>query len=120
MSTSCSHSYSPAKLLELSQTDLSCRGLLANAILLVFYASPLSTVAEVVSTRSSASLYAPLCAMNVVNGLLWVTYGYVRPSCVQPDLSKCCYSQRHRQLSGGIRVSAAQELCSAAVLAMFS
>ncbi|KAK9808574.1 hypothetical protein WJX73_010693 [Symbiochloris irregularis] len=51
-------------------------GLLANLILLIFYAAPLSTVAEVFRTRSSASLYWPLSLMNVINGALWVTYGY--------------------------------------------
>lgn len=32
-------------------------------------------LAEVLRTRSSASLYLPFAAMNVVNGLLWTTYG---------------------------------------------
>lgn len=54
-------------------------GLLANFILLIFYAAPLSTVAQVFKTRSSASLYWPLCLMNVINSTLWVVYGYAAP-----------------------------------------
>lgn len=44
-------------------------------ILLVFYSAPLSALAEVLRSRCSASLYLPFAAMNVVNGLLWTTYG---------------------------------------------
>jgi hypothetical protein len=44
-------------------------------ILLIFYSAPLSALAEVLRTRCSASLYLPFAAMNVVNGLLWTTYG---------------------------------------------
>lgn len=50
-------------------------GFTANAILLIFYAAPLSTVLEVVRTRSSATLNLPLSVMNVVNGSLWLVYG---------------------------------------------
>jgi solute carrier family 50 protein (sugar transporter) len=45
------------------------------AILLLFYASPLSTVVEVVRSRSSDSLHLPLSVMNIVNGSLWLVYG---------------------------------------------
>eukprot|EP00877_Chromochloris_zofingiensis_P005579 jgi/Chrzof1/15021/Cz09g24080.t1 len=44
-------------------------------ILLIFYTAPLSAVAEVLKTRSSATLYLPFACMNVVNGLLWFAYG---------------------------------------------
>lgn len=50
-------------------------GVTANVVLLVYYCAPLTTVKEVLMTRSSASLYWPLCMMNVLNGLLWVGYG---------------------------------------------
>jgi hypothetical protein len=53
----------------------SCRGCTTVLILLIFYSAPLSALAEVFRTRSSASLYLPFAAMNVVNGLLWTTYG---------------------------------------------
>ena len=45
------------------------------AILLLFYSAPLSTILEVVRTRSSATLNLPLSVMNVVNGSLWLVYG---------------------------------------------
>ena len=49
-------------------------GLLVNGILLVSYAAPLSTVADVFKTQSAASLYFPLCAMNLLNGVCWAIY----------------------------------------------
>jgi len=30
---------------------------------------------QVFRTRSAASLYAPICGMNLLNGLLWTAYG---------------------------------------------
>lgn len=54
-----------------------CRGITANVVLLIYYSAPLTTVKEVLVSRSSASLYWPLCMMNVLNGLLWVGYGRV-------------------------------------------
>lgn len=50
-------------------------GITANVVLLIYYSAPLTTVKEVLVTRSSSSLYWPLCMMNVLNGLLWVGYG---------------------------------------------
>jgi len=50
-------------------------GITSNVVLLVYYCAPLTTVKEVLVTRSSASLYWPLCLMNVLNGSLWVGYG---------------------------------------------
>ena len=38
------------------------------AILIIFYAAPLSTCLEVLRTRCSASLNLPLSVMNVING----------------------------------------------------
>ena len=48
---------------------------LPAAILLIFYASPLSTLLEVLRTRCSASLNLPLSVMNVINGSLWLVSG---------------------------------------------
>ena len=45
-------------------------------ILLVFYSAPLSALAEVVRTRSSAALNPPLALMSIVNGALWSAYGW--------------------------------------------
>lgn len=50
-------------------------GFTSNAILIIFYAAPLSTCLEVLRTRCSASLNLPLSVMNVINGSLWVVYG---------------------------------------------
>lgn len=48
----------------------------ANLILVAYYASPLSTVALVVRTRSSASLHPGMVTMNLINGALWTSYGF--------------------------------------------
>ena len=38
---------------------------------LVYYGAPLSTMAEVIKTRNSASILLPLTLMNLINALLW-------------------------------------------------
>lgn len=38
-------------------------------ILIIFYTAPLSVLAEVLSTRSSATLYLPFAVMNLVRTL---------------------------------------------------
>eukprot|EP00887_Chlorella_sp_A99_P007766 scaffold20.g7766.t1 len=53
-------------------------GFTANAILLMYYAAPLSTILTVVRTRNSSSLFFPLAIMNSVNGTLWLIYGIAR------------------------------------------
>ncbi|KAL3130843.1 hypothetical protein ABBQ38_000175 [Trebouxia sp. C0009 RCD-2024] len=50
-------------------------GITANVVLLIYYSAPLTTIKQVIVTRSSASLYWPLCMMNVLNGILWFGYG---------------------------------------------
>lgn len=50
-------------------------GFVTVAILLVFYASPLSVLARVLRSRNSASLQLPFAGMNAINGLLWAAYG---------------------------------------------
>lgn len=50
-------------------------GSTAVAVLGVYYAAPLATLAKVVRERSSSSLHWPLCLMNAVNGSLWFAYG---------------------------------------------
>ena len=50
-------------------------GFTANAILLIYYAAPLSTIVAVVRTRSAATLHLPLAVMQIVNGGLWLGYG---------------------------------------------
>ena len=50
-------------------------GYVANVLLLLYYAAPLSTLAKVVRQKSSASINVPLSFMSVVNGGLWSSYG---------------------------------------------
>ena len=52
-----------------------CAGLVANFILLCYYAAPLSTVAAVVRSRDASSISGPLVLVNAGNGLLWTVYG---------------------------------------------
>lgn len=50
-------------------------GFTANAILLMYYAAPLSTIITVLSTKSAATLHWPLAVMQIFNGGLWLGYG---------------------------------------------
>ncbi len=60
-----------------SNVDLTCRGFAAVILQVLYYAAPLSTFGEVISKKSSASLYPPGCFMNTVNSALWAIYGLV-------------------------------------------
>lgn len=62
------------RLESLSQRKL-CAGLVANFILLCYYAAPLSTVASVIKARDASSISGPLVMVNAGNGLLWTVYG---------------------------------------------
>lgn len=57
-------------------TAVSAWGCVTVGILLVFYAAPLSSVAEVLRSRSSAALNEPLAFMAIINGGLWASYGW--------------------------------------------
>lgn len=59
---------------EEEDTKALVAGYTAVFVLLCFYAAPLSTMAQVLRTRSSASLYLPSSIMACVNGSLWVAY----------------------------------------------
>ena len=63
-------------------------GGLCSAAALVMYAAPLSTVLEVVRTRSSASLSWPLCVAATLNAAMWTTYGVAvkDPSILVPNI----------------------------------
>lgn len=50
-------------------------GYVANGLLLLYYASPLTTMSKVIKDKSSASLNWPVSFMNVMNGSLWLVYG---------------------------------------------
>jgi uncharacterized protein with PQ loop repeat len=64
-------------------------------ITLIYYAAPLSSMAEVIKTRNSASILLPLTLMNTLNAALWATYGVV---CVW--LLNCCLSCRLSLMCG--------------------
>ncbi|KAI8471974.1 MAG: sugar efflux transporter for intercellular exchange-domain-containing protein [Monoraphidium minutum] len=51
-------------------------GFVTVGILLIFYAAPLSSIAEVLRARNSAALNEPLALMAVLNGSLWGAYGW--------------------------------------------
>jgi solute carrier family 50 protein (sugar transporter) len=60
----------------LSQPGLkSLWGFTSNAILLLYYAAPLSTILTVLRTRCSATLHPGLAVMQLINGGSWVGYG---------------------------------------------
>ena len=63
-----------AFLLRSHATTVQLYGLLCNAILMVYYSAPLSSLAKVVRTRSAASIYLPTVAVNCLNGLFWSMY----------------------------------------------
>ncbi|KAL1526476.1 hypothetical protein AB1Y20_015186 [Prymnesium parvum] len=51
-------------------------GLFGSFVCILLFASPLSTVSEVLSTRNAASIYAPLTAAQVINCATWTIYGF--------------------------------------------
>jgi solute carrier family 50 protein (sugar transporter) len=63
-------------MLQLNQRGLQLLwGFTANAILLVYYTAPLSTIITVLRTKSAATLHFPLAIMQIINGGLWFGYG---------------------------------------------
>jgi len=50
-------------------------GVQANTILAVYYLAPMSTMAEVIRTKDSKSMYLPLVVTNCLNGLCWFAFG---------------------------------------------
>ena len=49
-------------------------GLVNNAILLLYYGAPLSTIGKVLKEKSAASIYFPTVAVNGLNGCFWSSY----------------------------------------------
>jgi len=58
-------------------TRTSILGILCNVVVIILFASPLSTIVKVVTTKSSASINRPFTAIQVFNCLLWLGYGLV-------------------------------------------
>jgi solute carrier family 50 (sugar transporter) len=50
-------------------------GVLVNLNLVFFYGSPLSTIFQVVRTRSSSSIHVPTMVTNTANGIFWCAFG---------------------------------------------
>jgi solute carrier family 50 protein (sugar transporter) len=50
-------------------------GLSADAASLVYYASPLAGIWEIIKTKDSSSLYVPSIVISSLNCLLWTIYG---------------------------------------------
>ncbi|KAJ3245555.1 hypothetical protein HDU78_009041 [Chytriomyces hyalinus] len=55
---------------------LTLLGIVANAVLIMFYASPLATCFEVIKLKDSSSFQFPLALATVVNSILWTSYGF--------------------------------------------
>jgi solute carrier family 50 protein (sugar transporter) len=53
---------------------LSILGYLANSIVFVVFASPLSTAAKVIKTKNSASINRPFGVIQVLNCITWTCY----------------------------------------------
>jgi solute carrier family 50 protein (sugar transporter) len=52
----------------------SLYGIINNAILLMYYGAPLSTIGKVLKQKSAASIYFPTVAINGLNGCFWSSY----------------------------------------------
>jgi Sugar efflux transporter for intercellular exchange len=51
-------------------------GLATNCFLVIFYAGPLSTIKQVITTRNAASIHGPTMVTNTLNGIFWAAYGF--------------------------------------------
>lgn len=51
-------------------------GWLSALFAVIYYASPLSTMFEVIATKDTSSLHLPMICVNFVNALLWTLYGF--------------------------------------------
>ena len=57
------------------ETNILLVGAVSDVCSLIFYAAPLTNVAEIIRKKDSASLYAPAIAVNLVSCILWFFYG---------------------------------------------
>lgn len=57
------------------QAALATVGIVANAVVLAVYVSPLKNMWRVIRTRDASSIYAPWSALQFLNLLLWTVYG---------------------------------------------
>jgi Sugar efflux transporter for intercellular exchange len=52
-------------------------GALCDVCTLVFYAAPLTNLAEVIEKKDSSTLYAPAIGVNLLSSILWFLYGFL-------------------------------------------
>lgn len=52
-------------------------GICCQPFVCMLYIAPLTTVKRVLASRSSESLYLPLCVINLVNSSMWLVYGWL-------------------------------------------
>lgn len=74
------------------------RGTSADVILLLYYASPLSTFGNVIRTKDSSTIYLPLAITAAANGSMWTAYGAVRATSLDVYVYQSMYqasSQYH-------------------------
>lgn len=69
----------------LQQTAKGLMGGLATSIVLVFIASPLSSILKVITSKSAHSIDGRLAAASVVNAILWLFYGM----CINDPIVYC-------------------------------
>lgn len=60
---------------EYSATNILLVGSVSVICSLIFYAAPLTNIAEIIRKKDSASLYAPAIVVNVICCILWFFYG---------------------------------------------
>lgn len=58
-------------------TNASLVGIIGCLCGLAYYVSPLSTLADVIKTKNSVSLYRPVLFTNLCNAFMWVVYGFL-------------------------------------------
>jgi solute carrier family 50 protein (sugar transporter) len=51
-------------------------GFIGSSFAIAYYGAPLSTMANVIMTRDSSSLYLPTTVINIANASLWTAYGF--------------------------------------------
>lgn len=51
-------------------------GMVTNALCVVFYASPLSTIGQVLKQRNASTIHIPTMITNTCNGFFWAAYGF--------------------------------------------
>jgi uncharacterized protein with PQ loop repeat len=75
MTVACFVQFGGHKVLS-SNTQEWIIGIIVNANCTFFYAAPLSTIWNVLKTRTTKTIHIPTMIMNTANALFWMTYGF--------------------------------------------